>query len=92
MRREWVQFFDLGHTTLVCRVDGENLQLNLLHWTDEAFKNCKATLNQDPLRLFNHSENNMKDTLKEKFEKYKSAKLIFDGKIVPQVQLKDNTA
>ena len=39
LHKKWAQVFELGCSTqLICQVDGDVLQMNLIHWTDEALK------------------------------------------------------
>lgn len=78
--REWAQVFDVADgTSLVTRVDGRILTLNLLHKDKQALhKWCRFNGN-DAMQMVSEKEADML------FEEYSSARLQLDGNIVPNI-------
>ena len=84
--REWSQVFDLGPTQLVATARGNTLTMQLLHWTLEPLITfCQ----KDETQSFQIVDPQNADLL---FEEHSAAKLVFDGMIVPEMYLTQNSA
>ncbi|CDW91029.1 UNKNOWN [Stylonychia lemnae] len=97
---EWTQVFDLDDAALIVWVENDLLLMKLLHFTDQPLKQYYGLIQRNVLSMptemstgnfgFLKTENDEKNQLKQIFEKYSTAKLRVDGRIVQNLALTDS--